>query len=97
MLIFILYVLNHSVVPSSLGPHGLQPTRLLGPWDFRGKNTEVVCHFLFQGIFLTQGSNPGLLHFLHWQVYSLPLSHLKRPCSYVNVNTYACVTKQIDR
>ena len=26
------------------------------------KNTEVGCHFLLQGIFLTQESNPGLLH-----------------------------------
>ena len=34
------------------------------------------CHFLLQGIFLTQGSNPGLLHLLHWQANSLPLSHL---------------------
>ena len=24
-------------------PHGLQPTRLLHPWDFPGKNTEVGC------------------------------------------------------
>ena len=37
--------------------HGLQPTRLLCPWDFPGKNTEVGCHFLLQGIFLTQGLN----------------------------------------
>ena len=37
-------------------------TRLLGPWDFPGKNTGVGCHFLLQGIFLTQGSNPGLPH-----------------------------------
>ena len=35
---------------------------LLCPWDFQGKNTGVSCHFLLQGIFLTQGSNPGLLH-----------------------------------
>ena len=27
-----------------------------------GKNTGVRCHFLLQGIFPTQGSNPGLLH-----------------------------------
>ena len=27
-----------------------------------GKNTGVSCHFLLQGIFLTQESNPGLLH-----------------------------------
>ena len=32
------------------------------PWDSPGKNTGVGCHFLLQGIFLTQESNPGLLH-----------------------------------
>ena len=35
--------------------------RLLCPWDFPGKNTGVGCHFLLQGIFLTQGSNLHLL------------------------------------
>ena len=55
-----------------LGPHGLWPTKFLCPWDFLGKNTGVGCQFLLQGIFLTQGSNPCLLH---WQVDSLPLSH----------------------
>ena len=29
---------------------------------FPGNNTGVGCHFLLQGIFLTQGLNPGLLH-----------------------------------
>jgi len=38
---------------------------LLCPWNFPGKNTEVGCHFLFQGIFLTQGLNLCLLHLLH--------------------------------
>ena len=33
-----------------------------GPWVFPGKNTGVVCHFLLQGIFPTQGSNLGLPH-----------------------------------
>ena len=28
--------------------HGLQPTRLLRPWDSPGKNTGVGCHFLLQ-------------------------------------------------
>ena len=37
-----------------------------------GKNTGVGCHFLFQRIFSTQGSNSCLLHVLHWQVGSLP-------------------------
>ena len=35
---------------------------LLCPWNFPGKNTGVGCHSLLQGIFLTQGLNPGLLH-----------------------------------
>ena len=39
-----------------------QPARLLGPWGFLGRNTGVGCHSLLQGIFPTQGSNPGLLH-----------------------------------
>ena len=30
--------------------------------DSPGKNTGVGCHALLQGIFLTEGSNPGLLH-----------------------------------
>ena len=36
-------------------PHGLFPARLLCPWDFPGKKTGVGCHFLLQGVFLTQG------------------------------------------
>ena len=32
------------------------------PWDFPGKNTGVSGHFLLQGIFPTQGSNPCLPH-----------------------------------
>ena len=42
--------------------HGLWPARLPCPWDSPGKNTGVGCHFHLEGIFLTQGSNPGLLH-----------------------------------
>ena len=41
--------------------------RLLCPWDSPGKNTGVGCHFLLQGIFLTQVSNLSLLCLLHWQ------------------------------
>ena len=33
------------------------PTRLLCPWGFIGKNAGVGCHFLLQEIFPTQGSN----------------------------------------
>ena len=40
----------------------MDPIRLLCPWDFPGKNTGMRCHFLLQGIFPTEGLNPGLLH-----------------------------------
>ena len=58
---------------------GLWPTRLLCPWNFPGKNTGVGCHFLLQGIFPIQGSNPSLLGFLHWQADSLPMRCLAVP------------------
>ena len=37
---------SSSVLSDSLRPHGLQPTRLLHPWDFPGKSTGVGCHRL---------------------------------------------------
>ena len=47
---------------------------------FPGKNTGVSCHVLFQGIFPTQGLNPGLLH-CRWILY--PLSHQgNQKCKY---------------
>ena len=53
---------------------------LLCLWDFPGKSTGMGCHFLLQGIFLTQGSNPGLLH-CRQTLY--PLSHQGSPRSYI--------------
>ena len=41
--------------------------------DSPSKNTGVGCHGLLQGIFLTQGLNPHLLHLLHWHMSSLAL------------------------
>ena len=40
-----------SVMSAFLQPPGLQPTKILCPWDFPDKNTVVGCHFLLQGIF----------------------------------------------
>ena len=54
-----------SVVSNSLRPRGLQPARLLCPWDSPDKNTGVGCHSHLQQIFPTQGSNPHLLCLLH--------------------------------
>ena len=83
------YVCACSVMSNSLGTSGLQLARFLCPWDYPGKNAEVGCHFLLQGIFPTQGTNPSLLRLLHCQVDSLPLSHLGRPYTYIW--SYECV------
>ena len=74
-------IVSCSVTSSLYEPHGLLSTRLLCPWDFPVKSTEMGSHYLLQGIFLTQGSNPTLLHC--WRIlYSLshqalPWPHLK--------------------
>ena len=56
--------------------------------DSPGKNNGVGCHALLQGIFLTQGLNPRLLHLLNWQAGSLPLvppgKHEK--CSFLSIS-----------
>ena len=42
--------------------HGWRSLVLYSPWNSPGQNTRVGSHSLLQGIFLTQGSNPGLPH-----------------------------------
>ena len=42
------------VVSDPQRPHGLQPSRLLHPWDFPGKSTRVGCHCLLRNISLVQ-------------------------------------------
>ena len=54
-----------SVVSDSLQPHGLY-----NPWNSPGQNTRMGSLFLFQGIFPTQGWNPGLPH-CRWILYQL--------------------------
>ena len=56
-LVVVVYLLSRVQL---LGPHWQWPARLLCPWD-SPDNTGVGCHFSPQGIFPTQGSNPGLL------------------------------------
>ena len=48
-----------SVQYSHESESGSEVTQSFLAWDFPGKNTGVGCHFLLQGIFPTQGSNPG--------------------------------------
>ena len=74
-LLYVVCACSVTHLSNSLWPRGLQPTRLLCSWDSPGKNTGVGCHFLLQGIFPTQGSNPSLLHcqadffFNHWTTW----------------------------
>ena len=49
----------------SLQPYRPESARLLCPWKSPGKNTGMGCHFLLQGISLTQGSNLYLEYLLH--------------------------------
>ena len=73
----------HLVMSHSLWPHRLRSaTRLLCPWNFPGKNTEVGNHFLLQGIFPTQtGIKPmsvscvsciGRQILYHWATWESP-------------------------
>ena len=49
-------------------------------------------HFLLQGIFPTQGSNPCLLH---WQADSLPLSHLESPRKLLQNSKYMAWARSV--
>ena len=61
----------------SLQPHGLQPTRLLCPWNSLDKKTGVGSHSLLQGTFPAQGLNLSLIAL---QSDSLPYEGLGKPC-----------------
>ena len=67
-----------SAVSGSYRAHGLEPIRLLCPWSFPGKNTGVDCHFLLQGIFLTQGLNLCHLWPLSGSQYIMPLQKIQK-------------------
>ena len=64
----------------------LYPARILCSWNLPGKNTGAGCHFLLQGIFLTQGWNPqGSPPLLRCQTDSLSLSHQGSPVLKVRI------------
>ena len=73
-----LHIIGHCCVYAQSCPtlSGLQPTRLPCPWNFLGKNTAAVCHFLLPGVFPTQGSN---------------LSLLQHQCIFYHCTTWGCV------
>ena len=72
---------SRSVVSDSLQPHGVY-----GPWNSPVQNTGVGSLALLQGIFPTQGSNPGLPHF---RCILNQLSHKGR--SYIYICIYLMI------
>ena len=60
---------SHSVVSNSLRPHGLQPTRLLCPWDFPGKRTGVGCHCLLRSPQLPPTSSTDYYFLIIFKTY----------------------------
>ena len=73
--------------PTLLLPRGLQPAGLLCPWNSPGKHIGVGGHFFLQGIFLTQGSNPGLSN---CRQILYQLSHQGSPRVFLLVHYYTC-------
>ena len=64
------HTVSCSVMSNSRRPQGMQLTGILCPWNSPGNNARGGGHSLLQGNFLTQGSNPGLLH-CRWTPYCL--------------------------
>ena len=85
-------MLSCSVISDSLQPHGLQPARLLCPWDSPGKNTGVGSLSLLQGIFPTQELNQGLLH---CRQILYQLSYQGRPIILYVVVIFMCLWEEV--
>ena len=66
---------SHSFMSESLQPHGLN-----SPWNSPGQNTGVGNCSLLQGIFPTQGLNPGLPHCKRI-LYQLSYQGIERHCT----------------
>ena len=84
-------VFRRSVVSDSQRPRGLQPARLLCPWDFPGKNYWSRLPCLPPGDPPDPGTKPASPASLASQTNSLPLSHRGRPCT-----AYLKVAKRVD-
>ena len=65
----------------------LRPLGLYSPWHSLAQNTEVGSLSFLQGVFLTQGSNPGLLH-CRWLLYQLSHREAREWCEFVAYGLY---------
>ena len=80
-------MLSHQSCPNLYNPMDCNLPGSSVHGDSPGKNTGVDCHALLQGIFQTQGSNPGLSHcrqILHCLSH-LPLCQFKLDCMKLKV------------
>ena len=66
----------------------MQPARPLCPWDSPGRNTGMGCLSLLQGIFPTQGLNPGLQH---CRQLLCCLSHVGSPSTLESLLLHLCL------
>ena len=78
---------NGSVVSDLCDP--IVAHQLFCPWNSTGNNSGVVSHSLLEGIFLTQGLNPGLLH-IYIYIYIYIYIHIYiYTHTYIHIYTYA--------
>ena len=78
---------SHSVVFDSQRPHGLQPTRILRPWNFPGKSTGVGCHCLLLSSlnspqWQSHNKNPGSRYSCIRKKHLIPTALLKTHVSH---------------
>ena len=57
---------SRSVMSESYRPHGLQPTRLLCPWDFPGKSTGLYLHTIYSSLLSPPPSSRYVLNIFFW-------------------------------
>ena len=74
--IFASDILNWKVKVNSIMSNSLGPSGLYSPWNSPGQNIRVGSLLFLQGIFPTQGLNPG---FLHCRQILYQMSHKRSP------------------
>ena len=79
------WVLSHSIMSLLCNPTDCRPWGSSVPGIFQTRILEWVAMTPLQEIFLTQQSNPHLLHLPHWKVESLPLSCLGSPVTGIHI------------
>jgi len=83
MYLVLLLRLSRFSQSDSVRPHGLQPTRLLRPWDFPGKSTGVGCHCLLRMhlvAVLKSYSGFSLIFLVKWVFVSWERITFIQPC-----------------